>query len=114
MVLERANPVAFSAGGGARSAARRGTSPLRGFERDAGAGDQRLGVFGDIDRAAAHMAEALDWDQTHANGYTNKATHAAALAQVQVRAGLVALRASVLDEKDDIRRERTANGLANR
>ena len=68
--------------------------------------------FGDIDRAAAHMAEALDWDQTHANGYTNKATHAAALAQV--RAGLVALRASVLDEKDDIRRERTANGLANR
>ncbi len=69
-------------------------------------------AFGDIDRAAAHMEEALDWDSSHANAFTPKSGHEAALEQV--RSGLVALRASVLTRKDETRWERAANGLVNR
>jgi len=69
-------------------------------------------AFGDIDRAAAHMQEALDWDSAHANAFTPKSGHAAELKQV--RSGLVAFRASILTQKDDFRRKREANGLENR
>ena len=69
-------------------------------------------AFGDIDRVAAQMQDALDWDAAHANAATPKAAHPAALEQV--RGGLVALRAGVLADKDRIRRQRLANGLMNR
>lgn len=69
-------------------------------------------AFGDVDRAAAQMDQALEWDRTHANAFTPKAGHEAALEQV--RSGLMALRTSVLGRKDEIRRERTARGLVNR
>ena len=69
-------------------------------------------AFGDIDRVAAHMQEALDWDSSHANAFTPKAGHEAELDQV--RSGLMSLRVSVLTRKDELRRERTANGQANR
>ncbi len=69
-------------------------------------------AFGDVDQVAAEMTRALDWDSAHPNAVTSKSRHAAALEQV--RAGLVALRARVLAEKDDIRRQRSANGLGNR
>lgn len=69
-------------------------------------------AFGDIDRVAAQMQEALDWDASHANAFTPKASNAAALEQV--RSGLAALRTSVLARKDEIRRQRLANGLINR
>ena len=69
-------------------------------------------AFGDIDRVAAHMQEALDWDSSHANAFTPKAGHEAELEQV--RSGLVAFRASVLTQKEELRRERAANGLTNR
>ena len=69
-------------------------------------------AFGDIDRLAVQMTEALDWDAAHANATTPKAAHAAALERV--RGGLLALRAGVLANKDDTRRQRLANGLVNR
>ena len=69
-------------------------------------------AFGDIDGLAAHMQEALDWDGSHANGFTPKAGHEAELEQV--RSGLVAFRASVLTQKAQLRRERAAKGLLNR
>jgi hypothetical protein len=69
-------------------------------------------AFGDIDHLAAHLQEALDWDSSHENAFTPKASHAAELEQV--RSGLVAFRASVLTRKDELRRERAANGQINR
>ena len=69
-------------------------------------------AFGDIDRLAAHMQEALDWDGSHANAFTPKSGHAAELDQI--RTGLAAFRASVLAQKEDLRRERAAKGLENR
>ena len=69
-------------------------------------------AFGDIDRVAAQMKQALEWDASHANVVTPKAANAAALEEV--RSGLVALRTSVLARKDDIRRQRLAHGLVNR
>ena len=68
--------------------------------------------FGDVDQALGEIDKALDWDATHANAYTPKTTNAAALDEI--RGGLVAMRSSMLAHKDDIRRQRTANGLANR
>lgn len=69
-------------------------------------------AFGDVDRVAAQMTAALDWDAAHANATTPKAANAAVLAQV--RGGLLSLRAGVLADKDNIRRQRLANGLVNR
>ncbi len=69
-------------------------------------------AVGDVDGLAARMGEALDWDPAHANVFTLKEPHAAALEKV--RGGLVELRASVLARKNGIRRQRLANGLENR
>lgn len=69
-------------------------------------------AFGDIDRLAAHMQEALDWDSAHANLFTPKSGHAAELERV--RSGLAAFRTSVLTQKEEMRRERAAKGLENR
>ena len=69
-------------------------------------------AFGDLDHLAAHMEEALDWDRSHVNAFTPKAGHEAELEQVQI--GLVAFRADVLTRKDELRRERAANGQVNR
>ena len=69
-------------------------------------------AFGDIPGLAARMNDALDWDAAHANGLTPKAPNMAALERV--RGGLVQFRDSVVAQRDDIRRERAANGLENR
>ncbi|HEY0184363.1 MAG TPA: hypothetical protein VGC09_16250 [Rhodopila sp.] len=71
-----------------------------------------LWAFGDIDRVATHMQEALDWDNSHANAFTPKSGHAAELEQV--RSGLAAFRANVLTRKEEMRRERAAKDLENR
>lgn len=69
-------------------------------------------AFGDVEAAAARMQKALDWDAAHRDGFTPKNGREAALERV--RGGLVRLRTQVLAEKDDMRRERHANGLENR
>jgi hypothetical protein len=69
-------------------------------------------AFGNIDRLAAHMQEALDWDRSHVNTFTPKSGHTAELEQI--RSGLAAFRASVLTQKDELRRERATKGLENR
>lgn len=69
-------------------------------------------AFGDIPGLAARMNEALDWDATHANGLTPKTPNMAALERV--RSGLVQFRDSVTAQRDDIKKERAANGLENR
>lgn len=69
-------------------------------------------AFGDIPGLAARMTEALEWDAAHANGLTPKAPNMAALEQV--RSGLVQFRDSLIAQRDDIRKERAADGRENR
>ena len=69
-------------------------------------------AFGDIPAVTARMAEALDWDATHANGVTPKGPNRAALEQVP--GGLARFRESVIAGGDELRKERAAHGLENR
>ncbi|HHW35482.1 MAG TPA: hypothetical protein GXX24_15295 [Paracoccus solventivorans] len=69
-------------------------------------------IAGDPDEWIAAMRWALDWDAATDNPITSKTRHAAELAQV--RGGLERLISKVDASRDEIRRERTANGLENR
>jgi len=69
-------------------------------------------AFGDIKKLVRLMGEALAWDEAHPNGYTSKTKYAVALATV--RAGLVQLRATTIEQRDYIREQREQNGLENR
>ena len=69
-------------------------------------------IAGDPDEWIAAMRWALDWDAATDNHVTSKTGHAAELAQV--RGGLERLISKVDASRDEIRRERTANGLENR
>ncbi len=63
-------------------------------------------AFCDIDRLAAEMGRALDWDRDHANATSPKDANAAALDQV--RSGLIAFRANILETRADFEKDRAA------
>ena len=69
-------------------------------------------AFGDLPALAATLERARAWDEQTRNGFEPKAPCATAIAQQ--RAGLGQLLAQIRDNGDDIRRQRTANGLLNR
>lgn len=69
-------------------------------------------AFGDVDEAARQIGAALEWDAAHDNPLTSKSQHAEAL--TAVRKGLEDFRDHMLANKEDIRRQRTENGLTNR
>src|SRR4030095_8460235 len=69
-------------------------------------------AFGDIPRLAKTMEEVLKWDETHPNGFTSKTAHPQDYAEI--RQGLVKLRDYVLQNQEQIKRQRSANGLPNR
>ncbi|WP_076649794.1 hypothetical protein [Pontibaca methylaminivorans] len=69
-------------------------------------------IAGDPDEWIAAMRWALDWDAATKNNITSSTDHAAELAGV--REGLARLISRVDASRDEIRRERTANGLENR
>lgn len=69
-------------------------------------------IAGDVDEWLAAMQWALDWDEANDNPLTSKTDHAATLEAV--RAGLLGLMAQVEANRENIPREREANGLPNR
>ncbi len=69
-------------------------------------------IAGDVDEWLAAMQWALDWDEANDNALTSKTEHAATLEAV--RAGLLGLMAQVEANRENIPREREANGLPNR
>lgn len=69
-------------------------------------------IAGDVDEWLAAMQWALDWDAANPNETTSKTEHAAALAEV--RAGLERLMAQVEANRENIPKQREANGLSNR
>src|SRR5690606_29124085 len=69
-------------------------------------------IAGDVDEWLAAMQWALDWDEANDNAQTSKSDHAATLDGV--RAGLLGLMAQVEANRENIPREREANGLPNR
>lgn len=69
-------------------------------------------IAGDVDEWLAAMQWALDWDEANENNFTSKTEHAATLEAV--RAGLLGLMAQVEANRDNIPKEREANGLENR
>ena len=68
--------------------------------------------FGDPPALAAALERVLAWDAETRNGFEPKAACTAAIAQQ--REGLGQLIRHLRDNADQIRRERTANGLPNR
>lgn len=69
-------------------------------------------IAGDPDEWIAAMEWALAWDEATDNDVTSRTAHPATLAEV--RGGLARLIEKVDSSRDQIRRERTANGLENR
>lgn len=67
---------------------------------------------GDPDAWTGAMQRALDWDQATRNGFEPKAPCAAQIADQ--RGGLGELIRQVRENKEQLRRERAANGLPNR
>jgi hypothetical protein len=69
-------------------------------------------AFGDIPQLVATIDKVLGWDERTDNAFTSKTAHAATLKGI--RDGLTGMRAQVLSRSDEIRAERTKNGLENR
>lgn len=69
-------------------------------------------IAGNVDEWLSVMQWALDWDAANENDLTSKTEHRDALEQV--RSGLERLMADVEANRDNIPREREANGLENR
>lgn len=69
-------------------------------------------IAGNVDEWIAAMEWALAWDEANGNAVTSKSDHAAVLQEV--RQGLEDLIAQVDSSRDEIREQRTANGLENR
>lgn len=69
-------------------------------------------AFGDISQLTATIEKVLDWDARTPNGYTSTTTHATTWKRI--RDGLDEMRAQVVKGADQIRAQRTKNGLENR
>ncbi|HTV02365.1 MAG TPA: hypothetical protein VMF13_17590 [Luteitalea sp.] len=69
-------------------------------------------AFGDLDALSVTIDKVLDWDAKTPNGFTSTTTHATTWKGV--RDGLAGMRAQVLKSADQIRAQRTKNGLENR
>lgn len=69
-------------------------------------------AFGDPDALVATLDRVLAWDAATPNTFTSKETFAEALDKN--RAGLTQMRNRVAEEKADILRQRSENGLKNR
>ncbi len=69
-------------------------------------------IGGDPDEWIAAMQWALEWDAATENAVTSKTEHAATLAEI--RQGLSKLITQVDTSREEIREQRTANGLENR
>lgn len=69
-------------------------------------------AFGDIPGLAKTIDAVLKWDEAHPNGFISKTAYAQPYAEI--REGLVKLRDYALKNKEEIQRQRKANGLPNR
>ena len=69
-------------------------------------------AFGDITRLVATLDEVVAWDDRTTNAFTSKTAHATEWKQI--RDGLGQMRAQVVQSADQIRAQRTKNGLENR
>jgi hypothetical protein len=69
-------------------------------------------AFGDIPRLAKTIDDVLQWDASHENGFTSKRAHPQDYADI--RDGLVKMRDQILKNQEDLKRQRSANGLENR
>ena len=69
-------------------------------------------IAGNPDEWIVAMQWALDWDEANANELTSKTAHAAELAEV--RSSLSDLIAQVDARREELRKQRRANGLENR
>lgn len=69
-------------------------------------------AFGHVPTLLGAVDRALAWDEEHDNGFTSKTEYAAALDTT--RAGLKDFREFLVNNQEDIKRQRTANGLTNR
>lgn len=66
-------------------------------------------AFGDIPQLVKTIDRSLDWDAKHPDPLTPKSAK-----RDEVREGLVKLKSQILAQRDDIRAQRTKNGLENR
>ena len=69
-------------------------------------------AFGDIPVLLKTMGQALDWDESHRNGYTSKQQFKEQYDQV--RNGLKQMRDEIVQKAAAIKQQRTQNGLDNR
>ena len=66
-------------------------------------------AFGDIPQLIKTIDRALDWDAKHPDPLTPKSAK-----RDEIREGLVKLKSQILAQRDEIRTQRTKNGLENR
>ena|SRR5260221_127791 len=66
-------------------------------------------AFGDIPALAATLDRVTAWDDSHPDDYAPQDT-----SRENVKAGLKAMRAQIVEQQDRIRKQRAANGLPNR
>jgi hypothetical protein len=69
-------------------------------------------AFGDLTQLSATIDKVLEWDERTANGFTSQTTHAASWKAT--RDGLGEMRRQVMASAEQIRAQRTKNGLENR
>jgi hypothetical protein len=69
-------------------------------------------AFGDIPQLVKTIDEVLKWDETHENHFTSKTAHQKEYKGI--RDGLAEMRGYILENQEEIKRQRTANGLGNR
>ncbi len=69
-------------------------------------------IGGDVDQWVATIDDAIDWHDSHPDGFLGKDQHRALYASVI--AGLKDMRDEIAASKDEIRRQRRENGLENR
>lgn len=69
-------------------------------------------AFGDLTQLSATIDKVLAWDERTDNAFTSKTTNAAAW--TATRDGLSEMRRQVMASADQIRAQRTKNGLENR
>lgn len=66
-------------------------------------------AFGDIPQLVKTIDRALEWDAKHPDSLTPKSPK-----RDEVRDGLVKLKGQIVSQRDEIRAQRTKNGLENR